>query len=72
MRYDGVVDLDVKAFYDTVPWDLRLGNWIAHCARKEIAQSLPLSIYSTPGGLRQDPGRAAEFAGRSQYLGQRE
>src|ERR1700736_4352478 len=28
---------------------------------KEGTHSLPLSTYSAPGGLRQDPGRAAEF-----------
>jgi hypothetical protein len=27
---------------------------------KERTQSSPLSAYSAPGGLRQDPGRAAE------------
>jgi hypothetical protein len=36
---------------------------------KESTHSLPLSIYSASGALQQDPGRAAEFAGRSQYLG---
>jgi hypothetical protein len=36
---------------------------------KESTHSLPLSTYSAPGALRQDPGRAAEFAGRIQYLG---
>jgi vancomycin aglycone glucosyltransferase len=28
---------------------------------KESAQSSPLSTYTAPGGLRQDPGRAAEL-----------
>ena len=28
---------------------------------KEITHSLPLSMYSAPGGLRQDPGNAAEW-----------
>jgi ABC-type oligopeptide transport system ATPase subunit len=27
---------------------------------KESTHSFPLSTYSAPGGLRQDPGRAAE------------
>ena len=27
---------------------------------KESTHSLPLSTYSAPGGLRQDPGRAAD------------
>jgi len=27
---------------------------------KEVTRSLPLSMYSAPGGLRQDPGRVAE------------
>jgi hypothetical protein len=27
---------------------------------KERTHSSPLSMYSAPGGLRQDPGRAAE------------
>jgi hypothetical protein len=35
---------------------------------KEVTRSLPLSMYSAPGGLRQDPGRVAESPGRSQNL----
>jgi hypothetical protein len=32
-----------------------------HAGEKEGTHSPPLSIYSAPGGLRQDPGRAAEW-----------
>jgi hypothetical protein len=41
---------------------------------KESIHSSPLSIYSAPGGLRQDPGRAAEWPaeGRNYGNGDRE
>jgi hypothetical protein len=32
---------------------------VARYAGKESTHSFPLSTYSAPGGLRQDPGRAA-------------
>jgi hypothetical protein len=36
---------------------------------KEVAHSLPLSTYSAPGVLRQDPGRAAESPAEARTCG---
>src|SRR5580704_2096567 len=36
---------------------------------KENTHSSPLSIYSAPGGLRQDPGRAAEWLTEARTCG---
>jgi hypothetical protein len=36
---------------------------------KEVTRSLPLSMYSAPGGLRQDPGRVAESPGEARTCG---
>ena len=36
---------------------------------KESTHSLPLSTYSAPGGLRQDPGRAAESPAEARTCG---
>ena len=36
---------------------------------KEITHSLPLSMYSAPGGLRQDPGHAAEWLAEARTYG---
>ena len=33
---------------------------------KEVTHSLPLSMYTAPGGLRQDQGRAAQSTVRGQ------
>jgi hypothetical protein len=42
---------------------------VARGAGKESAQSFPLSTYSAPGGLRQDPGRAAESLAEARICG---
>jgi hypothetical protein len=36
---------------------------------KEVTRSLPLSMYSAPGGLRQDPGRVAESPAEARTCG---
>jgi hypothetical protein len=36
---------------------------------RKITHSLPLSTYSAPGGLRQDPGRAAELSAKARTCG---
>ena len=36
---------------------------------KEVTHSLPLSTYSAPGALRQDPGRAAESPAEARTCG---
>jgi hypothetical protein len=36
---------------------------------REVTHSLPLSMYSTPGGLWQDPGRAAESPAEASTCG---
>jgi hypothetical protein len=38
---------------------------------KEKNYTPPVSIYSGPGGLRQDPGRAAEWLAGGQNIGRR-
>ena len=42
-----------------------------HSGRKRqgVTRSLPLSMYSAPGGLRQDPGRAAESPAEARTCG---
>src|SRR5438094_5608480 len=40
-------------------------------SKERRAPSLPLSTYSAPGGLRQDPGRAAEFRAETRTYGDR-
>jgi hypothetical protein len=36
---------------------------------KEVTRSLPLSMYSAPGGLRQDPGRVAQSPAEARTCG---
>jgi transposase len=36
---------------------------------KEVTHSLPLSMYSAPGGLRQDPGRVAQSPAEARTCG---
>jgi vancomycin aglycone glucosyltransferase len=42
---------------------------VARDAGKESTHSFPLSTYSAPGGLRQDPGRAAESPAKARTCG---
>jgi len=37
--------------------------------KKADTRSLPVPIYRAPGGLRQDPGRAAELPTEARYYG---
>jgi hypothetical protein len=53
---------------------MRLREEVVHSGRqkgkgKEVTHSLPLSMYSAPGGLRQDPGRVAESPAEARTCG---
>src|SRR5262249_10586382 len=43
----------------------------AHKKRKERAYPFPLSTYSAPGGLRQDPGHAAQSSAGARNRGRK-